>query len=69
MIREGLFVVFEDVFDAVVVGFVGDFFDELAVDDFAVFVDDDDSAGQQVGERSVDNLDAIILSECGVAES
>lgn len=39
-----------------VVGLVGDFVDEVAVDDAAVFVEDEDASGEEPCEGSVNEL-------------
>lgn len=58
----------EDFEGGFVVGFVGDFADEVAEDDAAVLVHDDDGACQESGEGAVDQKEAVLLSEEGRAE-
>lgn len=53
---------------SVVVGLVGDFGDELGVDDAAVLVEDDDGAGEKAGHGAIGDEDSVFLAEARVAE-
>ena len=53
----------EDAEGAVVVGLMGDFVDQVGVYHIAVGVEYDDGAGEQAGERAVDELEAVFVCE------
>ena len=48
---------------ALVIGFVGDFLDELLIEDFSVGVNDYHGSCKQSGQRAVTELYAVFLSE------
>lgn len=68
-LRQVCSIVFQRVYSAFVVGFVGDFLDEIRVDHIAFLIDDQDRSGEQTGKRAVDHGQAVVLPEFRRAES
>src|SRR5690606_10057245 len=53
----------------VVVRLVLDFRNQLGVQHLVAFVENDDGAGGQAGERTISDGDAVVLGEVGIAEA
>ena len=48
---------------------MSDFFDEVGENDIVILIEHDHSTGEESGQRAVDHLEAILLTEHGRAES